>query len=154
MQRRRSSKKLPWQGCHVVDSSKKLLSMVGRVSESSMDWIDSARIWISLCSPATANNLNIIADGVLSIAGGLTGLFNIFDYDPKPFAFDKGKMQADIQEYGLLTYKDFERFFPKEIYDLLPCKYLNISVGKGLITWDIFEGYVKKWKDQLMENMK
>lgn len=62
--------------------------------------------------------------------------------------------QADIQEYGLLTYKDFERFFPKEIYDLLPCKYLNVSVGKGLITWDIFEGYVKKWKDQLMENMK
>lgn len=145
---------MPWQGCHVVDSSKKLLSMVGRVSESSMDWIDSARIWISLCSPATANSLNIIADDTLSIAGGFAGLFDIFDYDPKTFAFDKGKMQADIQEYGLLTYKDFERFFPKEIYDLLPCKYLNISVGKGLITWDIFEGYVKKWKDQLMENMK
>ena len=91
---------------------------------------------------------------MLSIAGGFAGLFDIFDYDPKTFAFDKGKMQADIQEYGLLTYKDFERFFPKEIYDLLPCKYLNISVGKGLITWDIFEGYMKKWKDQLMENMK
>lgn len=116
--------------------------------------VSIVKTFTTLCSPATANSLNIIADGILSIAGGLTGLFNIFDYDSKTFAFDKEKMQADIQEYGLLTYKDFERFFPKEIYDLLPCKYLNVSVGKGLITWDIFEGYVKKWKDQLMENMK
>lgn len=78
----------------------------------------------------------------------------VFDYDSKTLAFDKGKMQADIRKYGLLTYKDFERFFPEEIYNLLPCKYLSVSVGKGLITWDIFEGYVKKWKDQLMENVR
>lgn len=116
--------------------------------------VSVVKTFTTLCSPATANSLNIIGDGMLSIAGGLTGLFNIFDYDSKTFAFDKEKMQADILKYGLLTYKDFERFFPKEIYDLLPCKYLNVSVGKGLITWDIFEGYVKKWKDQLMENMK
>lgn len=106
-----------------------------------------------LCSPATAKHLNIIADGMLSLGGGLAGLFNIFEYDPETLAFDKGKMKADIQKYGLLAYKDFERFFPEEIYNLLPCKYLNVSIGKGLITWDIFEGYVNKWKDQLMENM-
>ena len=112
------------------------------------------KTFTKLCSPATANSLNIIADGMLSIAGGLTGLFNIFDYDPKTHAFDKEKMQADIRKYGLLTYKDFERFFPEEIYNLLPCKYLGISIGKGLISWDVFEGYVNKWKDQLMENVK
>ena len=31
---------------------------------------------------------------------------------------------------------------------------MNVSIGKRLITWDIFEGYVKKWKNQLMENAK
>lgn len=112
------------------------------------------KTFTKLCSPATANSLNIIADGVLSIAGGLTGLFNIFDYDSKTLAFDKKKMEADIRKYGLLTYKDFESFFPEEIYNLLPCKYLGVSIGKGLISWDIFEGYVKKWKGQLMENVK
>lgn len=116
--------------------------------------VSIVKTFTTLCSPATANSLNIIADGILSIAGGLAGLFNIFDYDSKTFAFDKGKMQADIQKYGLLSYKDFECFFPEEIYNLLPCKYLNVSIGKGLITWDIFEGYVNKWKDQLMENAK
>ena len=63
-------------------------------------------------------------------------------------------MNANIKKYGLLSYKDFERFFPKEIYDLLPCKYLGVSIGKGFITWKIFESYVNKWKDQLMENLK
>lgn len=116
--------------------------------------VSIVKTFTKLCSPATANSLNIIVDGMLSIAGGLNGLFNIFDCDSKTLAFDKEKMNADIERYGLLTYKDFERFFPEEIYDLLPCKYLNVSIGKGLITWSIFEGYVNKWKDQLMENMK
>lgn len=116
--------------------------------------VSIVKTFTTLCSPATANSLNIIADGMLSIAGGLAGLFNIFDYDSKTLAFDKEKMQSDIKKYGLLSYKDFERFFPKEIYDLLPCKYLGVSIGKGLITWEIFESYVNKWKDQLMENVK
>lgn len=126
-------------------------SVVRRVKLVSVSVV---KTFTTLCSPATANSLNIIADGMLSIAGGLTGLFNIFDYNPKTLAFDKEKMQADIRKYGLLTYKDFENFFPEEIYNLLPCKYLGVSIGKRLISWNIFEGYVNKWKDQLMENVR
>lgn len=126
-------------------------SVVRRVKLVSVSVV---KTFTKLCSPATANSLNIVADGMLSIAGGLTGLFNIFDYDLKTLAFDKEKMEADIRKYGLLTYKDFERFFPEEIYNLLPCKYLGVSIGKGLIGWGVFEGYVKKWKDQLMENVR
>lgn len=105
-------------------------------------------------APVTARHLNLIVDGVLAMEGGLSGLFNIFEYDPNTLAFDRNKMEEDIQKYGLLDYEAFERFFPKEIYDLLPCKYLSVSIGKGLITWDIFESYVTKWKDQLLENIK
>ena len=112
------------------------------------------KIFTKLAAPATANHLNLVVDDMLSMEGGLSGLFNIFDYDPATLAFDKEKMNADIKKYGLLSYKDFERFFPKKIYDLLPCKYLGVSIGKGLISWDIFENYVSKWKDQLMENVK
>lgn len=34
-----------------------------------------------VCSPVTANNLNIISDNMLSMPGGITGLFNIFEYE-------------------------------------------------------------------------
>ncbi len=123
-------------------------------SEVELLGFNSETIVVKPAAPATAKQLNLIVDNMLALEGGLDGLFNIFDYVPETLAFDQEKMQADIKNYGLLSYNDFERFFPKEIYDLLPCKYLGVSIGKGLITWEIFEGYVNKWKDQLMENMK
>ncbi len=107
-----------------------------------------------ICSPVTANNLNIISDNMLSIGGGIDGLFNIFEYDPETLAFDKEKMDTDIETFGLLEYESFEQYFPKEIYDMLPCKYLGVAIGKGMITWEIIEEYISKWGDDLMENIK
>ncbi len=112
------------------------------------------RLYTKVVSPVTANHLDIIADNMLSITACVDGLFNIFEYDPTTLAFDKEKMQRDIDKYGLLDYEYFKDYFPKEIYDLLPCKYLGVSIGKGLITWDIIKSYIAKWKDQLMENVK
>lgn len=104
-----------------------------------------------VCSPATAKHLNIVSDGLLSMPGGLNGLFNIFEYDRETLAFDMEKKTRDIEKYGLLGYDAFERFFPRELYNLLPCEYLGVSIGKGLITWEIIEDYVNRWKSQLME---
>lgn len=110
-------------------------------------------IYTTLAAPATANHLNLIVDDMLSMEGGLTGLFNIFEYDPDTLAFDQAKKQADIDKYGLLGYDAFEQYFPEEIYNILPCKYLAVSIGKGYITWDEFGAMVDKWKDQLLENL-
>lgn len=111
------------------------------------------KMYTKVVSPVTANHLNIIADNLLSITACVDGLFNIFEYDSSTLAFDKEKMQRDIDKYGLLGYEAFEQYFPEKIYDLLPCKYLSVSIGKGLITWKTIEQYIGKWKDQLLENM-
>ena len=107
--------------------------------------------YTTICSPVTANNLNIISDNMLSIAGGISGLFNFFDYDPNTLAFDKDKMEDDIVKYGLLDYSYFKDYFPEEIYNLLPCKYMAVSIGKGLITWGKIEEYISKWGTQLLD---
>ncbi len=112
------------------------------------------RMYTGFVSPVTAKHLNLVIDNMLGLSSSLDGLFNIFEYNPDTLAFDKDKMQRDIDTYGLLDYEYFKDYFPKEIYDLLPCKYLGVSIGKGLITWDIIKSYISKWKDQLMENMK
>ncbi len=125
----------------------------GRVSTTTLVSASIKKMFTALAAPATANHLNLVTDDMLSIEAGLNGLYNIFEYDPNTLAFDKEKMDADIQEYGLLGYESFEKYFPKEIYDLLPCKYLGVSIGKGLITWDIFEDYYNRWKDLLMGNL-
>lgn len=126
----------------------------GKITTSKLIKTSVSKMLTKLAAPATANHLNLIVDDMLSMEGGLTGLFNIFEYNPDTLAFDYEKMQQDIDKYGLLGYEYFEKYFPEEIYNLLPCKYLGVSIGKGLITWDVFEGYVNKWKDQLLENIK
>lgn len=110
--------------------------------------------YTKLAAISTAKYLNTIIDDTLSVEGALNGLFNIFEYNPDTLAFDKEKKQKDIDKYGLLDYEYFKDYFPKEIYDLLPCKYLGVSIGKGLINWDIIEYYIAKWKNQLMQIIK
>ncbi len=113
-----------------------------------------SRMYTKVVSPVTAKHLDLVIDNMLGLSSSLDGLFNIFEYDSSTLAFDEDKMKRDIDKYGLLDYEYFKDYFPKEIYDLLPCKYLGVSIGKGLITWDIIKSYISKWKDQLMENMK
>ena len=107
--------------------------------------------YTTICSPVTANNLNIVSDNMLSIAGGISGMFNIFEYEENgTLRYDPIKMQADIEKYGLLDYSYFECYFSEKVYNALPCKYMNVAIGKGLITWEIIETYINKWHEHLI----
>lgn len=105
----------------------------------------------TICSPVSANNLNIITEDKLGISGEIEGLFNFFDYDPVTLKYDEAKKQADIEKYGLLTYEDYEDLLPYEVYEVLPCQYMSVSIGKGLITWDKIKEYINHWSDQLIQ---
>lgn len=113
--------------------------------------VDVEEKFTKVCSPVTANNLNIISDNMLSMAGGIEGLFNFFDYDPVTLKYDEAKKQADIEKYGLLTYEDYKDLLPYEVYEVLPCQYMSVSIGKGLITWDKIKEYINHWSDQLLQ---
>ena len=113
--------------------------------------VDVEEKFTKVCSPVTANNLNIISDNMLSMAGGIEGLFNFFDYDPVTLKYDEAKKEADIEKYGLLTYEDYKDLLPYEVYEVLPCQYMSVSIGKGLITWDKIKEYINHWSDQLLQ---
>lgn len=91
-------------------------------------------------SLVTVYHLNYFIDGLFSMPGGISGLFNYFEYG-EGLKYDEEKMQADIEKYGLFTYEDFEGYIPYEIYEyVFPAKYYKVSIGKGLMTWeDILE---------------
>ncbi len=117
--------------------------------------ISVKKVLTKLAAPVSAYHLNVIVDDMLSIEGGIAGLFNVFEYNPDTLAYDKELMNEDIEKYGLTEYDQFKDYFPYEVFhDFLPCKYLNVACGKGIVTWDIIKSYISKWKDQLMENMK
>lgn len=103
-----------------------------------------------VCSPVTANNLNIVSDNMLSMAGGITGLFNIFEYENESLKYDIKKKNEDIKKYGLLDYSSFDKYLSKELYDKLPCKYMAISIGKGFISWNTIQSYIDRWVGRLL----
>ena len=87
-------------------------------------------------SPTTYKHFNYFTNDMLSMPGGIEGMFNYFEVDKDTMGYDKEKKQKDIEEYGLLTYEDFDGLIDELGFEAYNGKYLNISIGKGLITWE------------------
>lgn len=95
-------------------------------------------------SISSAYNLNHIINGALCMSDDIQGLYNYFELD-NDYKYDQIKKQQDIGKYGLLKYEEVSYFMSREIYELFNVKYLNVSIGKGLITIEIMEEYIAKF---------
>lgn len=89
-------------------------------------------------SPVTAGHLCYFVNGMLSMPGGISGLFNIFEVDPETMTYDFEAMQKDIETYGLYTYEELNAICPlsEEMFNAAGGAYLKISIGKGNLTID------------------
>ncbi len=96
---------------------------------------------VKVYGPITEYHFNLVADNLLSMPSfnfDVKGFINIFEYD-KDLRYDEEKMQADIAEYGLFTYEDFESVMSYQDYKKTPIKYFKVSIGKGYLTYEEIE---------------
>ena len=89
-------------------------------------------------------HLNFFMEDMLSMPGGITGMFNIFDYDSN-LKFNEEKMKADIEEFGLFDYSIVSEFVDKNTFKKYPTKYVNVSIGKGIMTEEEFYYLVERY---------
>ena len=103
----------------------------------------------SAYSPVTYGHLCYFVNGMLSMPGGIDGLFNIFEVDPDTMMYDTEAMAADIQEYGLFTYEELNALVPvpEEMFEAVNGQYLKVAMGKGLITLDQIQDMVDNYSD-------
>lgn len=87
-------------------------------------------------SPVTSEHLCYYTNGVLSMPGGIEGLFNIFDVNTSTMRYDAEKMQKDIETYGLFTLEDFGGMITEDAFNAFNGAYLKVAMGKGLLTWE------------------
>ena len=87
-------------------------------------------------SPVTYGHLCYYVNGMLSMPGGITGLFNIFDVDGETMTIDEEAYAADVAEYGMYTYEEFDELYPipESAFEALNGRYLKVAIGKGIIT--------------------
>ena len=89
-------------------------------------------------SPVTVGHLCYFVNGMLSMPGGVGGLFNIFEVDPETMTYDYEQLAKDIETYGLFTYEELNAICPltEEMFNAAGGAYLKISIGKGNLTMD------------------
>ena len=89
-------------------------------------------------SPVTQGHLCYFVNGMLSMPGGVGGLFNIFDVDAETMTYDYEALARDIETYGLFTYEEMNAIVPlsEDMYNMAGGAYLKISIGKGNMTMD------------------
>lgn len=100
-------------------------------------------------SPVTVYHMNYYTDSLLSMPGGITGLFNIFEMNDD-LTINLEKMQEDIDKYGLYTYEDFKDYIPYEVYAAFPAPYFKVAVGKGYITWEEILGLIDRYLSKMV----
>ena len=96
-------------------------------------------------SPVTFEHLCYYTTGVLSMPGGIEGLFNIFEVDTEIMAYDTEKMLEDINAYGLFTYNDFADLIPEIAYEAFNGDILKVAIGKGMLTWEDIEYLAERY---------
>ena len=87
-------------------------------------------------SPVTFEHLCYYTNGVLSMPGGISGLFNIFKVDTETMTYDEKQKQKDIETYGLFTVEDFGGMITEDAFNAFNGAYLKVAIGKGLLTWE------------------
>lgn len=101
-------------------------------------------------SPVTYGHLCYFVNGMLSMPGGIGGLFNIFEVDATTMSYDQEAMEEDIAEYGLYTYEEFIQevvAIPEEIFNAFNGAYLKVAIGKGLITEEEIVGLAVRYAE-------
>lgn len=107
--------------------------------------------YTSAWSPVTYGHLCYFVNGMLSMPGGIGGLFNIFEVDPTTMKYDEALMKADIEEYGLFTYEEFTEYFylPEEAFEAFNGQYMKVAIGKGLISMEQLASLYNRYSDFL-----
>ncbi len=95
--------------------------------------------------PTATYPFGFFVDGMFSMPGGISGMFNIFEVNSETMTYDSEAMQQDIETYGLFTYDDFKDLVPEDVFDSAGCAYLKVAMGKGLITWEEIESIASRY---------
>ena len=106
---------------------------------------------ITAWSPVTVGHLCYFVNGMLSMPGGVGGLFNIFDVDPETMTYDYEAIERDIAEYGLFTYEELNAICPlsEEMFNAAGGAYLKISIGKGNLTIEELIAMIERYSQYI-----
>ena len=99
-------------------------------------------------SPVTEGHLCYFVNGMLSMPGGVGGLFNIFEVNAETMSYDYEAIARDIEAYGLFTYEELNAIveLPESMFNEAGGAYMKISIAKGNLTMEELIAMINRYK--------
>ena len=90
---------------------------------------------------------------MLSMPGGIEGLFNYFEVDN--MKYDEDLMRTDIESFGLFTYDELNSVLPMDVivFESINGQYLKVAIGKHLITIERMRYLLIRYEDKIYNNL-
>lgn len=90
-------------------------------------------------------HLDFFTEEILSMPGGIKGLFNIFEYGDN-LQYEPEAYARDIETYGLFTHEDLAPLGITEImFEAYAGKYLKVALGKGILTEEYLAYLIERY---------
>ena len=113
--------------------------------EAILTSVDVRAEYTECYSPTSFFHFDYFVEGMLSMPGGITGLFNIFEYG-EDLKYDEDSYNHDIETYGLFTYEDLAPLGVTEImFEAYAGKYLKVALGKGILTEEYLAYLIERY---------
>lgn len=111
--------------------------------------VDISEEVTTVYSPVTYGHLCYYVNEMLSMPGGIAGMFNIFDVDGQTMTIDEEALTEDIATYGTFTYEEFYELYPipEEVFEAYNGRYLKVAIGKGLITYERIGELIERYAE-------
>lgn len=114
-------------------------------SSATLDRVTVEERYTEVYSPVTFYHLDLFVEDMLSMPGGIAGLFNIFEYADN-LQYDQEAYARDIETYGLFTYEDLAPLGVTEImFEAYAGKYLKVALGKGILTEEYLAYLIERY---------
>ena len=92
----------------------------------------------------TDGTLNYVAEDTLSVTHVLVDVINSFDFGEN-LTYDHEKMMADIEEYGLYSYDEWEAYCDISVFDQYNIPVMKVGISKGLYTKEYIIGLINTY---------
>jgi hypothetical protein len=105
--------------------------------------------YIETFTPISENNLNVIAEGMLTMPDDIEGILEFYNFNSN-YMFDLNYINDEVNKYGLYEYKDFKNIMPEYLFNALNFEMFRVYIRKGLLSYTDVNYYLDRWLEQII----
>ena len=112
------------------------------ISGATLVSVRNTKEYVQKYSPISEYNINIVADGVLTIPDDIEGMYDIFAFNDD-LTIDIICFISEVEMYGTFSYDEVKDIVPEYLFDVVNFKYFKTFILKGVLTIE----QVNHWLD-------